>query len=458
MTERDPILTAAEMRAAERKAIDAGTSVDTLMERAGAAVAEAAWRTGGAVETLVLCGPGNNGGDGYVAARLLRERGVPVRVAAAAPAKAEAAHKAAAKWGGQVEALGDAKRAPVVIDALFGTGLARPLEAAVADALARLCAPAHRRIAVDLPSGMATDDGALLGSVPRFDMTVALGALKPSHMLLPAAERCGQVTVADIGLGPIEARTHRIGRPALTAPPHEANKYSRGKLVVMAGDMPGASLLAALAGQRAGAGYVELLGAAGDAAPHALVRRVWSEEALEDNRVGAIVAGPGLGRSKTARARLDAVLASARPLLLDADALTLIGKSRHARLAGHVLTPHEGEFARLFGNSGQDRLSRARAAAASSGAIVLLKGGDSIVAHPDGRAAIAPLAPSWLASAGTGDVLAGIIGALLAQGHAPFEAAQIGLWLHAEAARCAGPMLIADDLVAHLPQVAATCL
>jgi hydroxyethylthiazole kinase-like uncharacterized protein yjeF len=453
-----PVLTAAEMRAAEQQVIAAGTSVETLMERAGAAVAEAVWRIAGAAEILVLCGPGNNGGDGYVAARLLRERGASVRIAAAYPPKAEAARNAATKWGGAVATLEEAKRAPVIVDALFGTGLTRALDASVADALMRLCGVAHRRIAVDVPSGIATDDGAVFGQVPHFDLTIALGALKPSHLLLPSAGRCGQVAVADIGLGKLEARTQRIARPALSAPAHDANKYSRGKLVVLAGDMPGASLLAALAGQRAGAGYVELLGTEGDAAPHALVRRAWSDHALADDRIGAMVVGPGLGRGATARARLDAALASGRPLLLDADALNLIGKFRHDRLTGHVLTPHWGEFVRMFGDSGQDRLGQTRAAAAASGAIVLLKGADSIVAHPDGRAAITPLAPSWLASAGTGDVLAGIIGALLAQGLDPFEAAQAGLWFHAQAARIAGPMLIADDLIAHLPAAVAACL
>jgi ADP-dependent NAD(P)H-hydrate dehydratase / NAD(P)H-hydrate epimerase len=453
-----PVLTAEEMRDVEQRVIAAGTPVETLMERAGAAVAEAVWRVGGASEILVLCGPGNNGGDGYVAARLLRERGVSVRIAAAYPPKAEAPRNAAAKWNGPVATLAEVKCAPVIVDALFGTGLKCELDTGVADALMRLCAAAHRRIAVDLPSGVATDDGAVFGRVPQFDLTIALGALKPSHLLLPSAGLCGQVAVADIGLGKLEARTQRIGRPELSAPAHDANKYSRGKLVVLAGDMPGASLLAALAGQRAGAGYVELLGSEGDAAPHALVRRAWSDHALADERVASIVAGPGLGRGATGRARLDAALASGRPLLLDADALTLIGKSRHDRLAGHVLTPHWGEFVRMFGDSGQDKLSQARAAAAASGAIILLKGADSIVAHADGRAAIAPLAPSWLASAGTGDVLAGIIGALLAQGHDPFEAAQAGLWLHAQAARLAGPMLIADDLIARLPTAVAACL
>jgi len=458
MIETFPILTALEMRAAEQKTIDCGVSVDVLMERAGAAIADAVWRIAGRSEILVLCGPGNNGGDGYVAARLLEARGAHVRLAASAPPKSEAARRAAELWDGPVEALADAKKAATLVDALFGTGLARPLEPDTADALTRLCKGAHRRIAVDLPSGAATDDGTLLGTVPHFDLTIALGALKPSHMLLPAAENCGQVAVADIGLGNIDAVTHRVVRPRLIAPGHSANKYSRGKLVVLAGDMPGASLLAALAGQRAGAGYVELLGAEGDAPPHALVRRRWSARAIEDDRIAAIVVGPGLGRGRHARERLDAALATGKPLVLDADALTLIGKARHNRLSGHIVTPHWGEFVRMFGDSGQDRLSQARAAARKSGAIVLLKGADSIVAHPDGRAAIAPLAPSWLASAGTGDVLAGMIGALLANGLEPFEAAQAGIWLHAAAARLAGPMLIADDLVSRVPMAIATCL
>lgn len=458
MAELWPVLTAAEMRAAERVAIDAGTSVDTLMERAGAAIAEAVWRTCGGSSVLVLAGPGNNGGDGYVAARLLRQHGMQVRLAAAAPPKTDAAARAAACWSDPVEPLNEARKAPVILDALFGTGLARPLEPSTADALMRLCRTAHRRVAVDLPSGVATDDGAILGEAPRFDLTVALGALKPSHLLLPSAPLCGQVAVADIGLGALTSTMWRIRRPSLRAPGHGTNKYSRGKLLVIGGDMPGASLLAALAGQRAGAGYVELVGEASDATPHALVRRPWSEALLDDTRVTAIVVGPGLGRDAAARARLDAALACGRPLLIDADALTLIGRSRHDRLAGHVITPHWGEFVRLFGDSGEHRLAQAKAAAAESGAIILLKGADSIVAHPDGRVAFAPLASPWLASAGTGDVLAGIVGSLMASGLGSFEAAQAGLWLHAAAARHAGPMLVADDLISHLPSVIEACL
>jgi hydroxyethylthiazole kinase-like uncharacterized protein yjeF len=452
-----PILTAAETRAAEEAAMAGGVSVEALMERAGAAVAEVAWRVAGPVDTLVLCGPGNNGGDGYVVARMLAERGSKVRVACLGEPRTDAARAAAARWNGAVGPLAGAASAPLLIDGLFGTGLSRGLDSEAETALARLVGRAARSIAIDLPSGIETDSGRLLGAVPRFDLTVALGALKPAHRLLPAAKICGRVVVGEIGLA-AEGRLVEIGRPSLRAPSTEDHKYSRGKVLVVGGAMGGASLLTAMAAQRAGAGYVELAGDAGGDAPHALVRRAWSVEALADERIGALVIGPGLGRDQAARDRLDAALASGRPLVLDADALTLVGDTGHERLAGAVLTPHWGEFVRLFGNDGRDRLTQARAAAAASKAILLLKGADSIVAHPDGRAAIAPLAPGWLASAGTGDVLAGIVGAMLAGGRDPFEAAQAAVWLHSEAARLAGPMLIADDLIAHLPRAAAACL
>jgi hydroxyethylthiazole kinase-like uncharacterized protein yjeF len=451
------VLTAAETRAAEEVLIAAGTSVETLMERAGAAVADVAWRIAGPVETLVLCGPGNNGGDGYVIAQLLAERGSSVRVARLGEARTDAARAAASRWTGSTGELADARSAPLVIDALFGTGLSRGLDGDAAAALDRLVRHAQRSIAVDLPSGIETDSGRLLGAVPAFDLTVALGALKPAHLLLPAASKCGRVVLGEIGLT-AEPKLREIARPHLVTPSVDDHKYSRGKLLVVSGAMGGAALLAATAAQRAGAGYVELAGDTGGIAPHSLVRRSWDQSALDDDRIGAVVVGPGLGRDADARARLDAVLASGRKLVIDADALTLIGKARHDRLKGAILTPHWGEFTRLFGDDKRDRLTQARAAAVSGQAVIILKGADSIVAHPDGRAAIARLAPTWLASAGTGDVLTGIVGAMLAGGRDPFEAAQAALWLHAEAARLAGPMLIADDLVENLARAAMACL
>ncbi|WP_298851389.1 NAD(P)H-hydrate epimerase, partial [uncultured Sphingomonas sp.] len=240
-----PILTAAGMRAAEAAVIDAGTPVGVLMERAGAAVAEAAWRQSGMAPTLILCGPGNNGGDGYVAARLLRERGVPVRVAALRPPRAEAAMAAAARWDGPVETLEAARPAPRLIDALFGTGLARPLEPEIEAALARLTVAAHATIAVDLPSGVSTDDGALLGAVPAFEMTVALGAMKPAHRLYPAAGLCGRVAVADIGIAAAGGALAELAPPALPRPGPDDHKYSRGMVAVLGGAMAGAAALAA---------------------------------------------------------------------------------------------------------------------------------------------------------------------------------------------------------------------
>ncbi|SNS76596.1 yjeF C-terminal region, hydroxyethylthiazole kinase-related/yjeF N-terminal region [Sphingomonas laterariae] len=453
-----PILTAAETRAAEEAIFAAGTPVIDLMEKAGAAVAEAAWRFAAMPPTLILCGPGNNGGDGYVVARHLAERGVHVRVATAGEPRTEAAKVMRARWDGPVEPIAGARPAPLLIDGLFGTGLARALDDELVHHVARLAVAAKLRIAIDLPSGVETDSGALLSAVPHFDLTVALGALKPAHLLQPAASRCGRVAVADIGLA-AHAKAWEVARPHLAAPGAADHKYTRGLVTVIGGAMPGASLLAAMAAQRAGAGYVVLTGE-GSGGPHALVRRD-EAEALADTRTGAVVIGPGLGRDAGARRRLRAALGAGHPLVIDADGLALLadgGLSHLRRLAvPAVLTPHEGEFRRLFGEPAGSKIDRARDAAARSGAVVVLKGADSVVAHPDGRVAVAAAAPAWLASAGTGDVLAGIMGAMIARGLDPFTAAQAALWLHGDAAERAGAGLIADDLPAHLAASLAVC-
>lgn len=446
MTER-PILTAAEMRAAEEAVIAGATSVSELMERAGAAVAEAVWRYAGSAPVLILCGPGNNGGDGYVVGRLLRERGVKVRIAASSEPRTEAGRRAWTLWRGEVEALAEAKPAAVLIDALFGTGLARPLDADTAAALARLAEGARTRIAVDLPSGVDTDSGALLGPAPRFDMTVALGSLKPAHRLQPAAERCGRVVVADVGV-PVSSKLVELGAPALAAPGPEDHKYSRGMVAVVAGAMPGAAELAARGAFGAGAGYVSLIGGDDGQPPRAIVRTSWSAEAIGDDRIGALVVGPGLGRDDAARARLRVALSVGRPIVLDGDALRLLARGDVPSDA--ILTPHAGEFDSLFGTSGGSKVERARAAAAWCGAVVVLKGADTVIAAPDGRAAIAPPASSWLSTAGTGDVLAGAIAALRARRLDGFEAAKAGVWLHARAADRLDPPFIADDLAAAL--------
>lgn len=454
-----PILTVAEMRAAEDRVIAAGSDVETLMARAGAAVADAAWQFGGGQETLVLCGPGNNGGDGYVIAALLRARGGKVRVAASCEPKTTAARAAREAWSGAVEPLLDAASAPLLIDALFGTGLTRGLDDDSSRALRRLADGARLKVAVDLPSGVATDDGAVLSAIPMFDMTVALGALKPAHLLQPAARAMGRIVIADIGLGAIESRTTLAAKPRLSAPSADAHKYTRGAVGVIGGGMWGAAVLAAAAAQKAGAGSVALSGVA-QGGPAALIRK--SEDAiLADARIGALLLGPGLGRDKEAEQKLSRVLAYRRQLVLDADALTLIGAAsgRIRQLSTPpVLTPHDGEFERLFGDRGGSKINRARLAAQKSGAIIVYKGADTVIAAPDGRVGVAMPGPGWLASAGTGDVLAGVVAAMLAQGLEPFEAAGAAVWLHAEAARRAGPALIADDLVSCLPEAIAACL
>lgn len=452
------ILTAAETRTAEAKAIEDGISVETLMERAGAGAAEAVWRFAGPLPALVICGPGNNGGDGYVIARLLRERNVDVRVAALAEPQGGAAQTACSRWGGPIEKLGEARDAPLLIDALFGTGLTRPLDPAAAAALARLAAAAKLNIAVDLPSGAGSDDGSLLSQVPDYHLTITFGALKPSHLLQPAAAHIGRLVLADIGIV-ATGRLFEIARPILSPPGPRDHKYSRGYVAVLAGEMPGAASLAAAASLRAGAGYVRLIGDVPAAdLPNAIIRDRASD-AISDGRIGALVVGPGLGRSDRAGVILDQALDAGRPLIVDADALHLLA-GRLDRLAAQsewpILTPHQGEFERLFTASGS-KVERARAAACDAQAVVVFKGADTVVAAPDGRAALAPPNPSWLATAGTGDVLSGIIAAMRARGLDSFEAACAGVWVHGRAAEAVGPMLIADDIVAQLPGVVAGC-
>jgi hydroxyethylthiazole kinase-like uncharacterized protein yjeF len=446
-----PIVTADAMRAAEAAS---GAATAALMQRAGAELARAIARLAGTNEVLVLCGPGNNGGDGYVAATRLAADGHKVRVAANAPPVGAVAQAARAGWAGAVEPIDTAGAAPVVVDALFGTGLSRPLADGQVGALRRLLGAAHLRIAVDLPSGVATDDGAMLSAHPGVDVTLALGATKPAHMLYPAAALCGAVRVLDIGVA-VAGDVMVSPRPALGAPAADAHKYTRGMVAIVAGAMPGAAALAAMAASHV-AGYVLLLGSATDRLPHAIVRRRWAAGALDDQRIGAVVIGPGLGRREEASARLTAALASERPLVIDGDALHLLDVARPAeRPTATILTPHEGEFAAAFGAGEGSKIDRARAAARRSGAIVVVKGADTVIAAPDGRVRVAEAAPSWLATAGSGDVLAGIVGALLATGHEAFDAASHGVWLHAEAARIAGTAFVADGLAAALPRAIA---
>ena len=299
------ILTAEEMRAAEAVAIAAGTPVEALTERAGIAAAEAIWRYAGPLPTLVLCGPGNNGGDGYVIARELRARGVGVRVAALAEPKSDAARAARDAWDGRVESLAEARPAAMLLDSLFGTGLARPLEAAVSSRLRDLAAAAQVSVAIDLPSGVATDDGQVLSPVPDYDLTITFQTLKPSHLLQSAARHMGRVVVADIGIA-AQSRLHDIGPAVIPEPGPDDHKYRRGYVVVIAGEMPGASVLAASAAARAGAGYVRLIGAdrTWSSRRHCPRSRRFRKSArrLPDRR-GRDRAGPGPGRRGEASAR-----------------------------------------------------------------------------------------------------------------------------------------------------------
>ena len=448
-----PILSAEKMRAAEQSAIDGGTSVEQLMERAGAALAEAAYRFAGPMPALILCGPGNNGGDGYVAARHLAARGVAVRVAAMSEPGSAAAKWARGQWSGEVEALADsAAPAPLLIDCLFGTGLKRGLEDVVSRQLSRLSDAALVKLACDLPSGVESDSGAELSQVPAFDMTVTFGALKPAHLLYPAMHQCGRLVLGDIK---IDAATdwREIAPPQLPPIDPGWHKYDRGLVHALAGKMPGAIALAAKAAAHAGAGYVRVSTSRTiDGLPSAIVQTDTAE--VNDERIGCLLVGPGMGDIPQV---LTLALTSKAPKVLDADAISNLGEPDRLMGQDAIITPHEGEFKRLFGEIDGNKAERAIEAARRSGAVVVHKGPDTLVASPDGRLGFRPPAPAWLASAGTGDVLAGAIAAMRARGLPAFDAACAGVWLQSKAAEIAGPHMIADDLAQAIPAALALC-
>ena len=470
---RSALLTVDEMDRADRLAAGHGRPGFELMRKAGAAIADAVRRRWSPRPVLVLAGPGNNGGDGFVAAERLLAAGWPVRVALLGRREALAgdAAEAAQSWPGKVEppglgALGDAR---LVIDALFGAGLKRPVSGAALELLE--AASDLPLVAVDLPSGIAGDTGAVLGHAPRAELTVTFFRKKPAHLLLPGRLHCGEVVVADIGIP--DAVLEEIGPSAfengrdlwsLPFPGPESHKYTRGHAVVWGGaETTGAARLAAWGAMRAGAGLITV--SAPDEAwqiyaaslPGVLISSRAGPEGfrrlLEDPRKNAVLIGPGAGLGSETIAAVEAAHARPGALVLDADALTaMAGRLPEGRGDAGLLTPHDGEFARLFPFGG-DRLARARAAAAASGWTVLLKGADSVIAAPDGRAAISANAPPWLATAGSGDVLAGMALGLMAQGMAAFEAGAAATWLHGEAAADFGPGLIAEDLPNMLPAV-----
>jgi hydroxyethylthiazole kinase-like uncharacterized protein yjeF len=442
-----PILTAEAMRAAEQAAIDRGTQVEMLMERAGAALAEAALRYAGPLPTLILCGPGNNGGDGYVAARHLAAQGIPVRVAALADPKSDAAKWARSSFEGEVEPLTEkTASAPLMIDCLFGTGLSKSVEDSAVKQLFRLSEAASVAVACDLPTGIESDSAQLLSDVPEFDLTVTFGALKPAHRLMPGMLRCGRLVLGDIGIE-ADAQWHEIGAPELPPLDSAGHKYDRGLVHALAGKMPGAIALAATAAARSGAGYIRVsTSRAIDGLPSAVVQTDTAN--LDDERIGCILIGPGMGDIPQL---LTLALTSRAPKVIDADAIGQLGEPERLHGQNAILTPHSGEFGQLFGEIPGTKAEQALEASRRSGAVVVYKGPDTLIAAPAGRLGFAPPAPAWLASAGTGDVLAGMIAALVARRMSAFDAACAAVWLHGRAAEIAGPHMIADDLAAAIP-------
>ena len=479
---RHALLSPREMGEADRLTIAGGTPGITLMENAGRAVADAVTRRWPRRPVLVLCGPGNNGGDGFVVARILAERGWPVRLALLgerAALKGDAA-AAAQSWSGPVEAFGppSVDGVALVVDALFGAGLARPIDGIAGDTIATVEAQRIPVVAVDVPSGVDGGSGAVRGMAPRAALTVTFFRRKPGHLLLPGRASCGETLVAPIGIptavldqvAPKVAANHPDWwQAAFPWPGPDSHKYTRGHALVVGGAvMIGAARLAARAAMRLGAGLVTV------AAPEAalpiyataltgiIVQPVAEIEAfrglLADKRRNAALIGPGAGLGPETRDKVLAILAAKKQAVLDADALTVFADDppalfraiRAAEVPIPVLTPHEGEFTRLFDPAGS-KLDRAREAARLSGAVILLKGNDTVVAAPDGRAAINERAPPELATAGSGDVLAGMVVGLLAQGTPAFDAAAAAVWLHADAARRVGPGLIAEDLLDVMP-------
>lgn len=456
----DQILTIAEMRAAEEALVEQGISVDQLMQRAGEGAAEWVWRVAAGRPVTVLCGPGNNGGDGYVIAEVLRGRGLPVTVVAPHPPKTAAARHARERYRGEVTGGGVGTPGGVLVDCLFGSGLSRPLPDDLAHLLSSLAHGHACRIAVDLPSGINADDATPLNEgLPQYDLTLALGAWKVAHWLLPAREAMGQVRLIPIGVGKVADAARISAPPALAAPPVTAHKYSRGLLAVIAGEMPGAALLAARAAQHGGAGYVKIFADESDGPidgpPDLVVEHGSLFELVRDRRINAFLIGPGLGRSEQARARLDWVLACDLPTVCDADALHLLDP---AMLDGRewpiIATPHAGELdalANSFGSVGLDRLEQVTELAEDLEGVLVAKGPDTLIAAAGAPLVVMPPAPSWLSTAGTGDVLAGLIASRLASGVSPRRAAEQGCWLHLAAARRAGPVFAAGQLIDHIP-------
>ena len=479
------LLSAAQMRAVEEAAFASGVSSAAVMEKAGEAAAQAALQGWSKRPVVVLCGPGNNGGDGYVAARLLAEAGWTVKVLFIGD---QSALKGDAKlmadlYQGEAEAFSPngLEGAGLVIDALFGTGLSRPLEGEALAAVEAVNAHAAPVLAVDLPSGVNADTGAIMGAAIRAVRTVTFFTKKPGHVLFPGRALCGAVDIAEIGLDQAPGADIKVdtfeNQPALWGqafgrPGWQTHKYHRGHVFVVSGGAhhTGAARLAATAAQRIGAGLVTVLSTSAAADVNAAhltsimlgiaddagaIAQALSEKA-QYRRIGVI--GPAGGVGEATKGKTLAVLRNATAAVIDADALTSFEEDKSALFEAlrldDVITPHEGEFARLFPDLiERPRIEATRAAAAQAGCICVLKGADAIIAAPDGRGAVTVNAPPDLATAGSGDVLAGFISGLLANGMPGFEAAAAGAWFHGGAGLAAGPGLVAEDLPKAVPAV-----
>lgn len=473
------------MRRAEAQAMASGLSGAAMMEAAGAAAADFIRRQMEPAAVAVMCGPGGNGGDGFVVARLLRDAGWTVRVGLLgerAALKGDAALMASL-YHGAIEPAAPAvfDGASLIVDALFGAGLSRPVDDAARQLIEAANAHPAPIIAIDIPSGVNADTGAVMGVAAQAVATVTFGARKPCHLLFPGRALSGRVHIADIGLsdaalGSVGVRLFEnhpaVWAGALRRPGFASHKFTRGHAAIVSGPRhrTGAARLAAMSALRAGAGLVTMVApsdAADENAAHltAVMLRVADDAdtvaaLLADRRYTAALIGPATGVGVSTAQKTLAILASGARAVLDADALSSF-EAEPARLFSalrpdHVLTPHEGEFSRLFKEISEDssgRAERARAASRAAGAVVVLKGADTVIAAPDGRAAINANAPADLATAGSGDVLAGLVAGLLAQGMPAFEAAAAGVWLHGAAGAVAGPGLIAEDLPNVMPQV-----
>ena len=444
------VLSVEAMRAAEQAAMDAGIGEWELMQRAGKGAAQWVMRMAAGRPVTVLCGPGNNGGDGYVIAECLHAKGYKVRVIAPVEPKSETARKARAAFDGEV--MGSAVlNDPVVVDCLFGYGLSRDVEGEFASLLEELAASDCYKIAIDVPSSVESDTGSELGPLPQYDLTLALGAWKQAHFLMPAMASMGALRCVPIGLALDEVSNRLASAPRLAAPAADSHKYRRGLLGVVAGAMPGAPLLSAEAAMHAGAGYVKLVSDHSHPdAPADLVIEQDLDAVLEDERVSAVLTGPGLGRNDEARNRLSRVLGSGRSCVLDADALHLLRPDMldEIDVTKICLTPHEGELATLcesFGVTAQSKLDRARRLHNVTGMTVLAKGPDTVLAGREGMRFF-PRGSSWLAVAGSGDVLAGIVASRLAVHSDTMRACEEAVWLHHEAAKRAAPAFSASDL------------